>query len=381
MKIAVVGAGLMGRAVVFDLAHNPDVGKIGLYDIDLRQARHVAGAFGGGKTVAGRLDAGDKTAVARCFKGFDAVVSAVTYRYNAGLAKAAIRNGAHFVDMGGNNDVVAEEFTLHGAAKRAGVVVTPDCGLAPGMVSVIAAGDLRKFDRPDSLFIRVGGLPQKPKPPLEYQMVFSAEGLVNEYTEPVVAVRNGKKIIIDPMTEIERLTFRGLGTFEAFATSGGISTLPKTYGRVLRNIDYKTIRFPGHCAKFKTMLDLGLGEPGLIDVDGVRVSPRSAFKKVLDNRLTFGEPDMVLVRIVTEGVVGDRRRRQVSEIVDYYDRRTGLTAMMRCTAFPAAIIAAMAASGKIAARGVMAQETAVDPDFFERELAARKINVSRRWMK
>jgi lysine 6-dehydrogenase len=129
------------------------------------------------------------------------------------------------------------------------------------------------------------------------------------------------------------------------------------------------------------MLDLGLGEPGLIDVDGVRVSPRSVFKKVLDNRLTFGEPDVVLVRIVTEGVVGDRRRRQVSEIIDYYDRRTGLTAMMRCTAFPAAIIAAMAASGKIAARGVMAQETAVDPDFFERELAARKINVSRRWMK
>ena len=113
-----------------------------------------------------------------------------------------------------------------------------------------------RFDKPESLHIRVGGLPQKPRPPLNYQMVFSAEGLINEYYEPVVALRNGKKITIPPMAEIEELNFKGIGRLEAFTTSGGTSTLPKTYGRVLKNLDYKTIRYPGHCEKFKTMLDI-----------------------------------------------------------------------------------------------------------------------------
>ncbi len=381
MNIAVVGAGLMGRAAVYDLAHNKDVEKIGLFDINLSLARRIARGYGGGKTLAKRLDAANTKLAQKEFVNYHAVISAVTYRYNPGLAKAAIRAGAHFVDMGGNNDVVAEEFKLHKKAKAAGVMMIPDCGLAPGMVSIIAAGDIGKFDKPESLHIRVGGLPQKPRPPLDYQMVFSAEGLVNEMVEPVLAVRNGEKIMLDPMTEIETLTFTGLGKFEAFTTSGGISTLPKTYGRILKNIDYKIIRYPGHCEKFKAMIGLGFSDDRKIEIDGVRVSPRSVFKTMLNKSLSFDEPDMVLVQVITEGKVRGRKRRHVSEIIDYYDRKSGLTAMMRCTAFPVAIIAAMAAGGKIKATGVHPQESVVDPDLFERELAARKIRLVRRWMK
>lgn len=371
----------MGRAAVYDLAHNKDVEKIGLYDINQSLVRRIASEYGGGKTSAKRLDAGDTRQAQKEFADYDAVISAVTYKYNPGLAKAAIRAGAHFVDMGGNNDAVAEEFKLHKGAKAAGVIVIPDCGLAPGMVSVIAAGDIRKFDNPQSLHIRVGGLPQKPHPPLEYQMVFSAEGLVNEMVEPVVAIRNGRKVKLDPMTEIETLTFPGLGTFEAFTTSGGISTLPKTYGKVLKNIDYKTIRFPGHCEKFKAMIDLGFSDDHKIDVDGVRVSPRSVFKTMLNDRLSFNEPDMVLVQVITEGKVKGRNRRHISQIIDYYDQRTGLTAMMRCTAFPVAIIVAMAGAGRLSVAGVHRQELVIDPDIFERELKARKITLVRRWEK
>jgi len=379
MKIAVVGAGLMGRAAVYDLAHNKSVEKIGLYDIDQSLARRIAREYGGGKTSAKRLDAGDTKQAQKEFAGCDVVISAVTYRYNPGLAKAAIRAGAHFVDMGGNNDAVAEEFKLHKAAKAAGVTVIPDCGLAPGMVSIIAAGDIRRFDKPESLYIRVGGLPQKPRPPMEYQMVFSAEGLVNEMVEPVIAVRNGKKVTLDPMTEVEKLTFAGLGKFEAFTTSGGISTLPKTYGKILKNIDYKTIRFPGHCEKFKAMIGLGFSDHRKIEVDGVKVSPRSVFKAMLNKSLSFHEPDMVLVQVITEGKIKGKGRRHVTQIIDKYDRRTGLTAMMRCTAFPVAIIAALAGSGQLRAAGVHRQESVIDPDIFERELAAREINPVRRW--
>lgn len=381
MKIAVVGAGLMGRAVVADLARNKDVTTIGLFDINLRRAHEVKRKYGNRKIVAGGLDAASVSAARRRFAGYDAVISAVTYRYNPGLVKAAIRAKAHFIDMGGNNDIVAEEFKFHRDAKAIGVTVIPDGGLAPGMASVLAASDIAKFGQPESLYIRVGGLPQKPKPPLEYQMVFSAEGLINEMTEPVIALRGGKRVTLAPMIELESLRFRGLGTFEAFTTSGGVSTLPMTYGKVLTNLDYKTIRYPGHCEKLKAILDLGFADDEKIGVDDFRISPRSVLKTMLDKKLSYNEPDMVLVRIITEGKVGGKFRRHVTEIVDYYDKKSGLTAMMRCTAFPVAIIATMMASGKIDIHGVVPQEQAVDPRLFEEELAKRNIVIKRRWSK
>lgn len=379
MKIAVVGAGLMGRAAVYDLAKNPDVKKIGVFDIDLKLAQNVGKKYGYGKTVAKKFDAGDVKTAQKLFKPYDAVISAVTYKYNPGLAKAAIKARAHFFDLGGNNSAVNQEFKLTTEAKKAGVVVIPDCGLAPGMVSVLAAGDLAKFDKPDSLHIRVGGLPQKPRPPLNYQMVFSAEGLINEYYEPVVAIKKGKKITLPPMTDVETLNFRGIGKLEAFTTSGGTSTLPKTYGKVLKNLDYKTIRYPGHCHLFKMMMDIGLCEWDAISVDGVKVSPRSVLKQVMDNNLSFGEPDLVLVRVTTEGKIKGKKKKHVSEIIDRQDKKTGLTAMMRCTSFPITIIAWMACAGHITKRGVVPQEKAVDPDLFRKELKKRNIQLTSRW--
>lgn len=379
MKIAVVGSGLMGRAAVYDLAQNKDVVKIGLFDINLKEAKAVAKKYGGKKIIAKKFDAGDTKTAYALFKQYDAVISAVTYKFNPGLAKAAIRAKAHFFDLGGNNTAVNQEFKLHAQAKKAGVVVIPDCGLAPGMVSVIAAGDLAKFDRPESLHIRVGGLPQKPRPPLNYQMLFSAEGLINEYYEPVVAIKNGKKIKLDTMIDVESLSFRGIGKLEAFTTSGGTSTLPKTYGKILKNLDYKTIRYPGHCEKFKTMMDIGLDSWDKIDVDGVKVAPRSVLKAVLDKNLSFGEPDLSLVRVTTEGKVKGKKRKYISEIIDREDKKTGLTSMMRCTSFPITIIAWMACAGHIAKRGVIPQELAVDPAMFRKELGKRGIKLTSRW--
>ncbi len=379
MKIAVIGAGLMGRAAVYDLARNKDVTAVGVYDIDSKLAKTVALKFGLKKTVSGKFDAGDTVRAGKVFKKYDAVISAVTYKYNTGLAKAAIKAGAHFFDLGGNNDAVAKEFKLNSSAKKAGVVVIPDCGLAPGMVSGIVAGDVARFDKPESVHIRVGGLPQKRKAPLDYQMLFSAEGLLNEYCEPVVAIRNGKKVSIPFMDEIESLNFRGIGKMEAFTTSGGVSTLPKTYGKILKNLDYKTIRWPGHCEKFKTMLDIGLASREKIKVDGQSVSPRALFRAVLEKNLTPFTGDMSLIRITTVGKIKGKRKQLVSEIVDFQDKKSGLTAMMRCTSFPITIIAWMACAGHIAKTGVLPQELAIDPKLFETELAKRNIILKRRW--
>lgn len=375
MKLAVIGAGLMGRAVVYDFAQADDVEQVGIFDIELRLAAEVAGKFGNGKAIPRALDAGDEKAVAAALRGYDAVVSCVTYKYNPGLSRAAIQAKCHFVDLGGNNDVVRSQLAMDSEAEAAGVVIVPDCGLAPGMVSVLVADGVSKLDSVSSVKIRVGGLPQSPRPPLNYQMLFSAEGLINEYWEPCLILEGGRKKTVNPMSAVEELEFDGLGKFEAFYTSGGTSTLPDTYEGTVDFLDYKTIRYPGHCALFKPMLELGLASRKPVTVDNVTVEPRSVFKAVLDRSLTFNEPDLTLVRVTVAGKAGNQPRAFVYEVVDRQDVRTGLTSMMRMTSFPAAVIALMAARGQIEVRGCKPQEIAVAPGPFIQQLRKRQINI------
>jgi lysine 6-dehydrogenase len=375
MKIAIIGSGLMGQAVAYDISRAEGVESVGLFDFDLDLAGEVANKYGNEKTVAGKIDASDEDQVASILKEYDACISAVTYKYNPGMTRAAIATGTHFFDLGGNNDVVCTQFEMDEAAKAADVLVIPDCGLAPGMVSVLAAAGIAEFDKVNSLKIRVGGLPQNPRPPLNYQMVFSSEGLINEYWEPVVILENGEKKTVNPMTGLEVLEFDGIGTMEAFYTSGGTSTLPNTYRDKIAFIDYKTIRYPGHCAVFKPMLEIGLGSRSRVKVDGTEVVPRRVFKKILEKNLTFNDLDMVLVRLIFEGQKDGADKKLLYEIVDRQDNRTGLTSMMRMTAFPVAIIAWMVCSGRISHRGVIPQEIAVEPKYFMAQLKKRNINI------
>ncbi|MDX9856405.1 MAG: saccharopine dehydrogenase C-terminal domain-containing protein [candidate division Zixibacteria bacterium] len=376
MKLAVLGAGLMGRAALYDFSRADGVEQVGVFDIDGALAKEIAGAYGGGKAEHGTLDAGDEDAVERIFARYDAAVSCVTYRYNPGLTRAAIKAGCHLCDLGGNNDAVRDQLAMSDEAEKAGVIIVPDCGLAPGMVAVLAADGISRFDKALSVKIRVGGLPQSPRPPLNYQMVFSSEGLINEYWEPCLILEGGKKKTVNPMTSIESLEFDGIGKLEAFYTSGGTSTLPDTFEGKVDFLDYKTIRYPGHCELFRPMLELGLASRHKLTVDGHSVEPRAVFKAVLDRNLSFGDLDLVLLRVTVDGIAGGVTRRVVYEIVDRQDTRTGLTAMMRTTAFPAAIVAWMAADGQISARGVKPQEVAINPKLFIPQLKKRGINLS-----
>lgn len=375
MKVAVIGAGLMGRAAAFDLAQNDNVESIGLFDADEKLATEVVTKYAYGKAGASWLDAGDETAAAAALQGYDAAISCVPYRYNLNLTKAAIAAGCHLVDLGGNNDMVRAQLELNAEAEQAGVTIVPDCGLAPGMVAVLAADAMAKFDQVDSMKIRVGGLPQSPRPPLNYMMVFSAEGLINEYWEPCIIIEDGKKKTVNPMSGVELLEFDGIGKLEAFYTSGGTSTLPDSFLGKIDFLDYKTIRYPGHCAIFRPMLEIGLGSRHKVDVDGVSVEPRSVLKVVLKRSLSFDDLDLVLVRVTVEGQINGESKTRVYEIVDRQENKTALTSMMRLTAFPASIVAQMAASGEITQRGVKPQEIVVDPALFIGHLKARNINL------
>jgi lysine 6-dehydrogenase len=372
MNILVLGAGRMGHGAAFDLIHNsPDIESVTVADFHLEKAEAVANAVGG-NIVAKQIDASNYDDIVALFRGHDSVISCVNYWYNVALSKAAIEVGANFCDLGGNNYIVDEQLALDEQAKAAGVNIIPDCGLAPGMVSILAMHAASKFEKVDEIHIRVGGLPQDPQPPLNYQLVFSVEGLINEYIEVARVIRDGKIVEVESMTEIESLSFDGFPPLEAFQTSGGTSTLPDTFLGKIKELDYKTIRYAGHCEKFKTMIDLGLCSSEPIIADFQNVVPRKVFGELLQQHLPADGPEYVLVRVE---VVGDGGKRVRYDIVDKQDESTGMSAMMRTTAFPASIIAQMMASGDVLSRGATPQEKAIDPDKFVAELDRRKINI------
>jgi len=372
MKLLVLGAGRMGLGAVYDLAHQPDVEQVTVADMVAARAQHVASLVGSDKVRPVHLDVTDHAAVVALMRGHASTLSCVVYKLNVQLAKAAIEAGSNFCDLGGNNDVVDAELAMDEAARAAGVNVIPDCGLAPGMVAVLVAHAVSRFDTVDEIHIRVGGLPQNPKPPLDYQLVFSVEGLINEYVERARVIRGGKIVEVDSMTEVEELEFpEPFGVMEAFQTSGGTSTLPETFLGKVRELDYKTIRYPGHCARIKTMIDLGLCSSEPLAVDGVSIAPRRVLGELLMRNLPADEPDVVLVRVEVSG--GGKRLRY--DIIDRHDPATGLSAMMRTTAFPAAIVALMMARGQTTKKGALPQERCIPPDLFMQELAKRKIVV------
>ena len=372
MRILVLGAGRMGLGAVHDLAKQPDVEEVTVADVAADRANHVASAVGGNVTPRA-IDVSRHEDVIALMRGHDSAISCVNYWLNERLARAALEAGTNFCDLGGNNDVVDAELALDAEARKRGINIIPDCGLAPGMVAVLVAHGASKYKNLDEIHIRVGGLPQNPKPPLDYQLVFSVEGLINEYVERARVIRDGAITMVDSMTEVEELEFpEPFGKMEAFQTSGGTSTLPETFLGRVRELDYKTIRYPGHCAKFKTLIDLGLCSSETITVDGVSVAPRRVLGDLLVRNLPADEPDVVLVRVE---LVGEGRRLRY-DIIDRYDEATGLSAMMRTTAFPASIVALMMARGQTTQKGALPQERCIPPELFMQELAARNIVVN-----
>lgn len=378
MKVLVLGSGLMGKGAAYDLVKQDSVEQVIVADIDPKCAESLAKEVGP-KAVAETVDATKKTQLVKIFSKVDSVVSAVSYKVNLLHTQAAIETGTHMCDLGGNGIIVDQQIEMNDQARDAGVTVVPDCGLAPGMVSVLAREGIEYLDRVESVKIRVGGLQQDPRPPLNYALIFAVEGLINEYVEPCVAIRNGEIVTEDPLVGFEEITFpEPFGKLEAFNTSGGTSTLPHTYLGRVENLDYKTIRYPGHGHKMWCLMKLGLMDSNEIDVEGKKIAPRDVLERLLEKNLPPSGKDVTLVRTMIEGWKGTESRTIEYEIIDYHDDATGLTSMMRMTSFPAAVTAMMMADGRITERGVLTPERCIPPDLFIEELRARGIDIKHR---
>jgi lysine 6-dehydrogenase len=376
MRILVLGAGRMGLGATYDLSRSGEVDAITVADLSLDNAARVAASVNSSKVLTVAVDVLDYPQVVALMSSHDAAISCVVYKHNLLLARAAIEAGTNFCDLGGNHQIVEAELALDEQARRVGINLIPDCGLAPGMVSVLAAHGAARFESLDSIHIRVGGLPQRPSGPLKYQIVFSVEGLLNEYAEPARVIRAGRITEVESLTDLELLEFPPFGTVEAFQTSGGISTLPESFLGRVRELDYKTIRYLGHCEQFRLLVELGLTRDEPLPVAGMAVAPRALLAELLLQRLPTEGPDVVLVHVEFRGIAGGKQQTLTYRLIDYYDEGTGLSAMTRTTAFPASIIAQMMCRGDIREKGAIPQERCVPPDLFIAALADRGIHLS-----
>jgi lysine 6-dehydrogenase len=374
----------MGAAAAYDLARSPGVEMVLVADQGFARARDALALAEKAKAVPGaprggrarlemiQLDVTDRGAVISLLRNVDCALSAVPYPFNEDLTRAAVEAGTHLCDLGGNDAVVRQQHAFSDAAKKARIRVIPDCGLVPGLGTVLAAEAAAGLAPIEEIRIRCGGIPVKPEGPLRYRLVFSAAGLVNEYVEPVKAIRSGRLEERPPLTEIEEIEFPApFGKLEAFLTSGGLSTLPETMQGRVQEMDDKTIRYPGHAALVRALLDLGLASREKVRVGDAEVEPRAVFERLLERALPGEGEDAVLLRVWATGKEKGQRVRRLFELIDRGEPKVGITAMARTTAFAAAAVARLSAFGEIKETGVLRQETAVPAKRLLEELEAR----------
>jgi lysine 6-dehydrogenase len=378
MRILVLGAGLQGSSCAFDLLQNASVKQVRLADHHHAHLPAFLAPYSGTRLIPTQLDVRDRDAVAALMKEADAVACALPYYLNLEITRLAVEHGVHYCDLGGNTEIVLEQKKLHDAALAKSISIIPDCGLAPGMVNILAQHGIGQLDSVASVRMFVGGLPKKPEPPLNYQIVYSIEGMLDYYTTESWILRDARRAQIEALSEIEEVKFPApLNSLEAFHTAGGLSTMALRYEGKIPVMEYKTLRYPGHAQIMKAIRDLSLLDTAPVEVDGLRVSPRKVFIAAAGPHLRKpAGRDLVALRVMVAGKKGASDRTITYELIDRHDEKNGVTAMMRTTGYSLAITALMQVRGDIVTKGVHTPDESVPGDEFIGELALRDINIA-----
>jgi lysine 6-dehydrogenase len=377
MRMLVLGAGLQGCACAYDLLQHDDVTEVRLADIHLGHLPDFLAPYSGPRLIPTPLDVRDCDAVTGAMRDCDAVMSAIPYYFNYEIARSAVDAGVHCCDLGGNTEIVFKQKQLDAAAKQKNITIVPDCGLAPGMVNILAEYGIAQLDTVDSVKIFVGGLPQHPEPPLNYMLVYSLEGALDYYTTLSWVLRNGKRTQVNALSEREPVDFdKPLGTLEAFHTAGGLSTMAFRYENRIPTMEYKTLRYPGHAELMESIRSMGLLDLEPLDVKGTKVVPRDVFIAAVQPKLTKPKGrDLVALRVVVRGAKGGRPATKSFELVDRYDEVHGVSAMMRTTGYSLAITALMQVRGEVKPAGVHTPDECIPAARYIAELRKRGIDI------
>ena len=377
MRMLVLGAGLQGSACAYDLLQDSEVSQVRLADIRFDHLPPFLKPLSGPRLLPTTLDVRDREAVLALMRESDAVMSAIPYYFNLQLAEWAVESGVHYCDLGGNTEIVFQQKALAPRAVEKGITVVPDCGVAPGMVNIFAQHGIEQLEAVDSVRIYVGGLPQNPEYPLNYQIVYSLEGVLDYYTTLSWVVRDGKRTQVTALSEHEAVEFPApAGTLEAFHTAGGLSTMAFRYEGKIPTMEYKTLRYPGHADMMAAIRELGLLDLEPVDVKGVKVVPRDVFVSVVGPKLTKPQgKDLLALRVTVTGSKGGKPAKRQFDLIDQYDEKHGISAMMRTTGFSLSITGQMQVRGQVKPAGVWTPDECMPARDYIAELRKRGMDV------
>jgi len=288
--ILVLGAGKIGSLITCMLSQSPDY-KICLGNMNLDAANELRKQLSLDHVVVLKLDAQNQSDLEKAIRNHNiqTVVSALPYYCNPIVADVAAQLQVNYFDL--TEDV---EVTRHVRQVSAGHqnVFMPQCGLAPGFISIAANALMQQFDSLDTVKMRVGALPVNPNNTLKYSLTWSTDGLINEYGNTCFGIENGDISPLLPLEGYETITLDGV-LYEAFNTSGGLGTLADTYHGKVETMNYKTLRYPGHCKNIKLLMnDLKLNQD------------RTTLKRILENAIPKTLQDVVLVYVAVSGRIG-----------------------------------------------------------------------------
>lgn len=295
-KVLILGAGKIGALISGLLAASTSY-EVHLGDVNEAAAKAVVKAHGLPHLHAHTVDASNSAALDAQLQSHpvDAVISSLPYYCNVAVAAAARRAGTHYFDLTEDVEVTR---AVRGIAAGASQAFVPQCGLAPGFISIAANELIGHFDQLRTVKLRVGALPQHPNNVLKYSLTWSTEGLINEYGNPCEAIVDGRRTEVAPLEGLEEIEIDGT-LYEAFNTSGGLGSLGETYGARSKNMDYKTMRYPGHCEQMRLLMnDLKLNHD------------RGTLKRILENAVPQTLQDVVVVYVAVTGTQDGELREE-----------------------------------------------------------------------
>ncbi|PEN13235.1 saccharopine dehydrogenase [Longibacter salinarum] len=382
MKISVIGAGTIGAAIARELCARADeVDQVQVCDTRSRALQALHDTVSSRTLRSFQVDARDTNVLSQILRGSDCVISCVPPELNPGLARLCLNAGVNFCDLGGNDSIVQKELALSDEAREKSVWIVPNCGLAPGLLNVLCMHGIEQFDKPKAAYLRVGDVPLEPQEPFNFRISWSAERILDDYTNPAQHIRDGRVVKVDALTGTETIGFgeEPFRDMEAFCTQGGLSTLTESLEGKVETLDHKTIRWPGHAHQMRFVIGLGLGEDRKIGVR-THLTYRDVLVRRMRDRLGGDYADAVLMRVVIHGMKDGREQSLVYEMIERYDEETSQTAMMRATAIPTVVVARLVSErGYVSGGGADVPENVVPHDVYMEKVSERGLDIREEW--
>lgn len=370
MHIFVLGTGMIGTTVVTEMVKFPEIDRITAVDVNQASIDKCL-AIANNPKVTGKVAAlQTEEDIARVLTGADVAVACLPHSLSLSAIKAAISSHCHLVDLVGSQ--FREKMELDEQAKKAGVIIVPGCGVAPGITNFLAAQGIDLLDEADEAIMTCGGIPRHPIPPLWYQVVYRLESLLRLYTKPAIAIQDGEIVELAPLSNLQEITFpEPVGLCETVITDAH-STAFILKGKV-KNLYEKTVRYPGHWEKMKVIGELGFLDDIPVAVQGISITPRAFAEKVLATKMKGdSHKDITVLRVEVSGTKDGARTKHRWEMVDLYDDERNITSMAKTTALPALLIAKLIAAKQITETGVVPIESLIIRDRFQPFMAELK---------